>query len=53
MCFARSQGTVSYFKPLNPEKKVAKLLLPSFACRVIDAPLVTVHVLKKQKGDFS
>lgn len=60
MCFARSHGTVSYFKPLNPETNLAKLFLPSLACRVVDAPLVTplvmliqyfpsnvVHVLKK------
>lgn len=60
MCFARSHGAVSYFKPLNPETNLAKLLLPSLACRVVDASLVTplvmliqdfpsnvIHMLKK------
>lgn len=41
MCFAKSHGTVSYFKPQNPETNLAKLLLPSLACSVVDAPLVT------------
>lgn len=65
MCFARSYGTVSYFKPVNPETNSARLL-PSLACSVVDAPLVTylgilmqdcpsntTHMLKKRKGDFS
>ena len=49
MCFARSYGTVSYFKLVNPETNLARLLLPSPACSVVDAPLVTHLVILIQE----
>lgn len=66
MCFARRYGTVIDFKLVCPETNLARLLLPSPAWSVVDAPLVTHLVIliqgypskktsraRRLKGDFS